>query len=151
MGVPTNPTAAEAYPRVKGAMAVLRTRMQQAIVTYGSATLRSHIRVTMEQLATANALLTNAASLPGIAAYAQAQSNEPDIVAKWQAAQAAIVAAGTFITGAVVKASDGGLSEYAINSSGMPVELTYTAGQLAALIPYLQAVVNSIDAPTLTI
>lgn len=151
MGVPTNPTAAEAYPRAKRAMATLREQMLQAIAKYGSTTPRTHVRKTMEQLAGANTLLTAAASIPGIAAYAEAQSGEPDIAAKWQATQAAIVTAGTFINGAVVKAGDGGLSEYSINGAGLPVEMTYTAGQLATLLPKLQAVVDSIDPRTVSV
>lgn len=92
--------------------------------------------------ATLNAQLTQYAAVPGLAAYAQAQINNPsfDVSGAFNAMQTALVAAATWIMQNFPFASFA-----SANAQGFVVYTTFTAGQLAPLATLLTALSATIN------
>lgn len=97
--------------------------------------------------ANANALLTQYAAVPGLAAYAQQQVNNVslDVAGTFNAMQAALVASLTWIVSNFPKDGGGNLLYAQFNGSGQVVLASFTSSQLSGLATLLTSLIATID------
>ena len=99
-------------------------------------------------LSTQNALLTQYAAVPGIAAYAQTQLGNAtlDIAGTFAAMQAAIVSTIAWITANFPADTNGNLLYVQYGSGGAAITYTqFTAGQLTGLVSVLNTLIATIN------
>jgi len=101
---------------------------------------------TLSFFTNANTVFTQVAAVPGIAAYAQAQVNNPsfDVAASFQTMQNALIAAGNWIITNFPHDVSGNLLALQF-SAGQPVWATFTQAQLAPLATLLTALSATIS------
>lgn len=92
-------------------------------------------------LANLNLTLTQCAAVPGIAAYAQQQVNNPtlDVAGSFSAMQSALVTVVTWVMTNFPKDVNGNLLAIQFNGSGQLVWTSFTQAQLAGLATLLTA------------
>lgn len=97
-------------------------------------------------LASLNLQLTQYAAVPGLAAYAQAQVNNPslDVAGAFNAMQTALVAVVTWVVTNFPKDSNGNLLYTTFNGSGQVVWVSFTSAQLAGLSALVTTLSNTI-------
>ena len=100
-----------------------------------------------QTLADALDQFANSAALPGIAQYAQEQigDQEIDIIAEFVAMRDAAIATRNWITTNFPQDGSGYLLFYKFDVNGRILNRTLTTGQVAALIPVLDALIATVD------
>lgn len=90
-------------------------------------------------------LLTAAAAVPGISAYAQSQSGNTDIASDFNAVLAALDAARDWVIANFPKDGGGFLLERTFAADGRWTERQFTTAALAPLRALLQTLISTID------
>jgi len=125
----------------KNYLTTQRTAMQQA-------TCDALVPLSVIQhLGTVVTLMNGWASTPGLAAYAQAQVNDPsyNIVAEFTAMRDAMVSARDTLIAMFPKDGNGFILWQTINANGGLVNRTFTAVQLVGAVTQVNNVIAAID------
>lgn len=135
----SNVVPQEAYRIVKQAAVNLKANLQTANATMAAGVVGvPYLRALYERLADTNAQFDALKTTPGLAAYAQAQEDDPayDVVAEFTAMQTAIVAALAWMD----------TNEPAqVSIEDFEVTTTFSPGATAGLRSELAAVIATID------
>jgi hypothetical protein len=101
----------------------------------------------IRHLGTVGPLMSGWASTPGLAAYARAQTDDPnyDVVAEFNAMLNAINSAKTTLTNMFPKDGSGFILYQTIQPNGSLQNRTFTVAQLAGAVVQIDAVIATID------
>lgn len=136
-----------AYEQAKRVASIVKVRCAAAATQFQSPVSRAVVVELVGELASYRAQLVSFAAIPGIGAYAKAQTDDPayDVAAEFAAVLAAITAVITQVHGAFPVSATGEIEEKVLNSDGTVSPRTFTVGQLATARGLLNNVVAAIE------
>ena len=143
----SNSAPVQEYAAAKGLIAGIRRSALLRVQQFSTGTDGYEIMDLLGQLVNAKAKMLEVAAIPGLAAYAQAQENDPtyDVVAEFQNVVSLVTAAIDEIV-ATYPTSAGGYAEvFSINPSGAKTPRAFNSAQVAALSTRLQAIADAIS------
>ena len=143
----SNAVPARAYEEIKGVALQLQRQAQSRASSWASGGSASEVLAVLDNAVANKARLQTLAAVPGVAAYAQAQENDPgyDIIAEYNALISAIDGVINEIVTTMPTSNPGGFVEaFTLAADGSVTYRTFTAGQLSGVITALNAVVAAV-------
>jgi hypothetical protein len=138
----------QAWDMARDAAGAIRSRSVSVRDRGQAGTLLAYEVIQLAQtIADSIDLFANAAALPGIVQYAQAQISDPniDIVAEFTAMNNSAIATRNWIISNFPQDGSGYLLFYKFDANGRILNRTLTTGQVAALVPILDALIATVD------
>jgi hypothetical protein len=141
-------SAEEAFSRLKAQAASTRQYLLGRVNDLQQPTSDSGLALSVIQhFGTVAVLMNSWAATPGLAAYAQAQVNDPtyDIVAEFNTMMTAIISARDSLIAMFPKDAQGFMAYQTLNPDASITNRTFTAAQLAPVVTTLNNVLATIS------
>ena len=143
----TNQITSDAYANIKRQAAATKQYCQQQATVMQQAASANVPFAVIQHFAVVIPMLDGWTATPGIAAYAQAQENDPayDVAAEYTTMRNAMVSARDQLISMFPKDANGFLLYQTLNANGTVSARTFTAAQLAPIVTLLNNVAATIS------
>jgi len=143
----SNSVPAKQYEKAKSLAWQVRQLAANRSGSFASGATAAEVLAAVDNLRSLRIALAQVATTPGIAAYAQAQEDDPayDVAAEFSALLSAVDEAVSTVVNAVPKDGNGYLLVNNINPDGTLVPREFSAGALSGVRTALDAIVAAIE------